>query len=146
MKKRKCKIIQFNPPYSINVKTNIGKISLRLLKKHFSKKNKFFNKSNVKISYIFTSNILSFILGQKKPLLQPIITKFGCNCREKNTCPLQNQCQTPNLVYQADVENEVSDEKKRYISDLLQQLLKNSLETINKISIKRNKAKIISIK
>ena len=64
----------------------------------------------------------------------------------KNTCPLQNQCQTPNLVYQADVENKVSDEKKRYISDLLQQLLKNSLETINKISIKRNKAKIISIK
>ena len=32
----------------------------------------------------------------------------------KNTCPLQNQCQTPNLVYQADVENEVSDEKKIY--------------------------------
>ena len=31
----------------------------------------------------------------------------------KNTCPLQNQCQTPNLVYQADVENEVSDEKKK---------------------------------
>ena len=32
----------------------------------------------------------------------------------KNTCLLQNQCQTPNLIYRADVENEVSDEKKIY--------------------------------
>ena len=32
----------------------------------------------------------------------------------KNTCPLQNQCQTPNLIYRADVENEVNDEKKIY--------------------------------
>ena len=32
----------------------------------------------------------------------------------KNTRPLQNQCQTPNLIYQADVENELNDEKKIY--------------------------------
>ena len=32
----------------------------------------------------------------------------------KNTCPLQNQRQTPNLIYQADVENEVNNEKKIY--------------------------------
>ena len=37
-KQRKRKIIWFNPPYSVNVKTNIGKIFLSLLKKHFEKK------------------------------------------------------------------------------------------------------------
>ena len=29
----------------------------------------------------------------------------------KNTGPLQNQCQTPNLKYRSDVENEVNNEK-----------------------------------
>ena len=32
---RKRKIIRFNPPYSMNVETNIGKIFLKLVKKHF---------------------------------------------------------------------------------------------------------------
>ena len=59
-------------------------------------------------------NILSVIAGDNKSLLQPKITKCEYNCRVKNTCPLQNQCQTPNLMYRADVENEVNDEKKIY--------------------------------
>ena len=33
---RKRKIIWFNPPYSKSVKTNVGKVFLKLLKKHFS--------------------------------------------------------------------------------------------------------------
>ena len=32
----------------------------------------------------------------------------------KNTCPFQNHCQTPNLIYRADVENKVNNEKKMY--------------------------------
>ena len=58
-KQRKRKIIWFNPPYSINVKTK-NKIFLSLLKKHFPKKNKLhkiFNKNNVKINYICMTNI-----------------------------------------------------------------------------------------
>ena len=35
-RKRKRKIIWFNPPCSKNVKTNLGKVLLKLLKKHFS--------------------------------------------------------------------------------------------------------------
>ena len=34
-RKRKRKIIWFNPPYSKNVKTNVGKVFLKLLKKYF---------------------------------------------------------------------------------------------------------------
>ena len=40
--------------------------------------------------------------------------KYGCNCRVKTTCPLQNQCHTPNLIYRVHVENEVNDEKNIY--------------------------------
>ena len=116
-KQRKRKIIYFNPAYSVIVETNNGKIFLSLLKKHFPKKNKLlkvFNKNNVKISYRCVSNISSIIIGHNKSLVQPKITKYGYNFRVKNTCPLQNQCQTPNLIYRADVENAVNDEKKIY--------------------------------
>ena len=53
-KKRKQKIIWLNPPYSKNVKTNIGKIFFKLLHKHFPPLHSFhevFNKKSVKISY-----------------------------------------------------------------------------------------------
>ena len=39
-KQRKRKIIWYNPPYSTNIKTNIGKTFLNLIKKHFPKTNK----------------------------------------------------------------------------------------------------------
>ena len=54
------KIIWFNPPYSKSVKTNIGKIFLNLIKKHFPPHHKFhklFDKNTVKISYSCTQNI-----------------------------------------------------------------------------------------
>ena len=34
-KKRKRAIIWYNPPYPMNLKTNIGKIFFKLLQKHF---------------------------------------------------------------------------------------------------------------
>ena len=45
---RKSKIIWFNPPYSKHVKTNIGKIFLKLISKHFPKQHKYY-KSSTKI-------------------------------------------------------------------------------------------------
>ena len=47
------------------------------------------------------------------------------------------------VIYRADVENK-SAMKEGYISYLLQKLLKNGLETIKKISITSNTAKILS--
>ena len=35
--KRRRKIIWFNPPFSLSVKSNIGKLFFKLLKKHFPK-------------------------------------------------------------------------------------------------------------
>ena len=45
---RKRKIIWYSPPYSANIKTNIGKTFLNLIKKQFPKTNKLhkiFNKN-----------------------------------------------------------------------------------------------------
>ena len=63
-KVRQRKIIWFNPPYSVNVETNIGKSFLKLIDKHFPKINKFhkiFNRNNVKISYSCLPNFANKI-------------------------------------------------------------------------------------
>ena len=38
---RNRKVIWFNSPYSQNVKTNIGKLFIKLVRKHFSKNSKY---------------------------------------------------------------------------------------------------------
>ena len=68
-KQRKREIIWYNPPYSANIKTNIGKNFLNLIKKHFLKTNKLhkiLNKNTVKINYSCKSNISSVISGHNK--------------------------------------------------------------------------------
>ena len=55
----------FIPPYSLNLKTNVGQLFLKLLDRHFPRAHKFhkiFNRKTVKISYrldnkCFTPNI-----------------------------------------------------------------------------------------
>ena len=61
-KKRKRNIIWFNPPYRKSVKTNIGRIFIKLISKHFPPNHKFvkiFNKNTQKISYSCMPNIRS---------------------------------------------------------------------------------------
>ena len=117
-RKRKRKIIWFNPPYSKNVKTNIGKIFFKLLHKHFPPSHSFhkiFNKKSVEISYSCMHNMSSIISADNRSILNPPKTSFGCNCRTRNMCPLQNKCLTPNIVYQADITNNVDDERRVYL-------------------------------
>ena len=68
-KKRKRNIIWFNPPYSKSVKTNIGRIFIKLISKHFPPNHKFvkiFNKNTIKLSYSCMPNIRSKINGHNK--------------------------------------------------------------------------------
>ena len=61
-KKRKRKTIWFNPPYSSTVKTNVGKLFLKLVKQHFPKGHKLhkiFNKNTIKVSYSCLKNMSS---------------------------------------------------------------------------------------
>ena len=108
-RKRLRNIIWFNPPYSKNVQTNVGKQFLNLITKHFPKGhklNKIFNKNNVKISYSCLRNIESIVRSHNKRIIesndaQTPITK--CNCRVKSNCPLQGSCQARGIVYNAEV-------------------------------------------
>ena len=116
-KQRKHKIIWYNPPYSANIKTNIGKTFLNLIKKHFPKTNKLhkiFNKNTVKISYSCINNISSIISWHNKNFLNASVTQYGCNCRIREDCLLQNQCLAPNIIYRADVHCEANKDHKFY--------------------------------
>ena len=102
-RKRKQKIIWFNSLYSKNVKTNIGKIFLKLLHKHFPPSHSFhkiFNKKSVKISYSCMRSMSSIISAHNCSILNPPKTSCGCNCRNRSMCTLQNKCLTSNIVYQ----------------------------------------------
>ena len=59
-RKRKRAIIWYNPPYSMNMKTNIVKTFFKLLQKHFPPTHHMytmFNKNKIKISYSCFANI-----------------------------------------------------------------------------------------
>ena len=115
---RKRKIIWFNPPFSLNVKTNVGKRFLKLLTCHFPKGNplhKLYNRNTVKISYCCMKNMGSIISSHNKHILKPSQENFGGNYRNKTDCPLNNKYLTPNIVYEAQITNNTNDDQKRYL-------------------------------
>ena len=117
-KKRKRKIIWFNPPYSSTVKTNVGKLFLKLVKQHFPKGHKLhkiFNKNTIKVSYSCLKNMGSVLSRHNKKILSRKEDQYGCNCRNKAECPLDNNCLTPRIIYQADVLTNLNDSRKFYI-------------------------------
>ena len=95
---RSRKAIFYNPPFSKDVKTNVGQKFLQIMDKHFPKGsplNKIFNRNGVKMSYRCTAN-----LGQKISAHNAKILKVStvqevdpktCNCRNRNLCPLENK-------------------------------------------------------
>ena len=108
--KRKRKIIWFNPPFSKNVKTNVGRKFLNLVKKHFPPHHKFhkiFNRNSIKISYSCMDNFEAAINSHNAAILRrnepQSSKKTNCNCQNKDECPLNNQCRTPCMVYKATV-------------------------------------------
>ena len=102
----KRNIIWFNPPFSRNVSTKIGKYFLNLLDKHFPRNHrlhKIFNRNNVKVSYSCTKSMKTIITNHNKNILgkKPSINKSHCNCRNKEACPLNGQCQIGEVVYES---------------------------------------------
>ena len=105
------KIIWFNPPFSMNVKTNIGKKFLALIKKHFDNKKlkKIFNKNTVKISYSCMPNINNVITSHNRKIINQknqTEEKKSCNCRQKSQCPMDGKCLVEDIVYKAKVETQ----------------------------------------
>ena len=102
-----------NPPFNSAVKQNFGKQFLNLIDKHFPPQHKFHsfcNRNSIKLSYSCMPNMKSIISGHNRKLLQqhreqsePTQTQRNCNCRNSDDCPLDGQCLTKTLVYQATV-------------------------------------------
>jgi len=112
-KPRKRKCIYYNPPYCQSVQTNIGKLFLNLIDKHFKKSNvyyKIFNRKCVKISYSCSPNIKALINSHNNKILnKPLSDTDPCNCRKKTDCPVKNKCLTKNTIYEAEITPENGD-------------------------------------
>ena len=58
------------------------------------------------------TNIAAIISSHNKQILKPKIENFGCNCRDRNSCPMENHCLTPQIAYRADVSSNKDNETK----------------------------------
>ena len=103
---RNRKVIWFKPPYSQNVKTNIRKLFVKLVRKHFPKNNKYhkiFNLNTLKLSYCCTTNVGNIIKQHNSEVLSKPNdnNNHKRNYRSKPNCPLNGECLTQCLVYKA---------------------------------------------
>ena len=110
---RSRKVIWFNLPYSLNTKTNIGKVFLKLVKNHFSRSHKFnkiFNLNTIKISYSSMPNVKNLIKQNNLKIMNKDQTKLqgSCNCRIKKSCPLNGKCFRQCMVCKAEVTTNIT--------------------------------------
>ena len=109
-RQRTRNVTWFNPPYSRTVETNVGRKFLQLIDKHFPENNKFhkiFNRRTIKVSYGCMPNIGSIISSHNKKVLEDKkpLERGTCNCqrRHRDNCPLNGECLTGNVMYEADI-------------------------------------------
>ena len=109
----------FNPPWSSNIRTNVGGKFISLVKKHFPKSSplhSIFNTKKLKVSYRTTPNMSSVIKAHNKKILSGMVvdnSRKGCNCRGGlAVCPMQRNCLHKSMVYKAEVTTDM--ENKHY--------------------------------
>ena len=117
---RRRKIIWFNSSYNQNVSTNIAKIFLKLVDKHFPRTHrlhKIFNRNTIKVSYSCMSNVQqlikkhnNFIQNKKNK------TTLSCNCCDKNGCPLNGNWRTENVIYKCTSQTKNNVKKFSWVS------------------------------
>ena len=116
-KNRNRNVTWFNPPWSNNVKSNIGKQFLAILKETFPpthKLHKICNKNYIKLSYRCMPNIRrevskhnnKILYGENRAAVQNNV--YDCNClplKIRETCKVMPGigCQVVNVVYKATV-------------------------------------------
>ena len=108
---RKRNITWFNPPYSVALKTNLGKEFLKLIDKNFPINNplsRIINRKTIKLSYSCTQNVQTIMRNHNRKTLEKTTTteNKGCNCQNKATCPIPDNCCAQKVVYQATVKHD----------------------------------------
>ena len=72
------------------------------------------------VSYSCMQNIKSKISNHNRRLLEKnkkSTADKNLNCRNKECCPLDNQCLTTNVIYKAEIKNNVCGDTKEYIGN-----------------------------
>ena len=70
---------------------------------------------SVNISYYCMKNMGCIISSHNKQVFQPNDRNFGCNCRIKQECPIENKYLTLNIIYEATFRNNFNDDQNRYL-------------------------------
>ena len=151
-KNRKRKIIWFNPPFSLNVSTNISKRFFSLLGEHFPKTHqlhKLFNRNDVNVSYSSLPNFKSVINGHNKNILNEQEKPSACNCRDETSFPLNGSCQHKNLEYSCKVSTPYIKQNHPHYIDLTEHTFKDRLYKHNnsfRYDSKRNSTELSNFK
>ena len=112
-KSRKRKVTWFNPPFSVDVDTDVGREFLKLVDMHFPPGHTLhpiLNRSTVKVSYRCLPNMGAQIAKHNQKVLKNSKVKTvkappECNCQKSKVqnCPLSGACNQDGVVYQATV-------------------------------------------
>ena len=114
------RVTWFNPPYSMNVATNVGRDFLRLIDQHFPPGHilhSTINRQTVKVSYRCLPNMGAHIARHNAKILRGAskkdknVTPPHCNCLKsrKQYCPLPGACKQEGVIYQAEISNSDGD-------------------------------------
>ena len=106
--------------FSRNVKTNVGKHFVKLLKKHFGKSHRYhrtFNKNNTKVSCSCMDNMTKTISSHNKYVAskQRQANQNLYNGRNPDNYPLDNNCLTSKIVYSAKMITDDQQPSKSYL-------------------------------
>ena len=119
-RKRTRNITWFNPPFDLQVKSNIGREFLQAINESFPEGHvlkPIFNRNTVKISYSCMPNVKNTIDSHNKQKLNadtPPTPEKPCNCRDKSDCPFEGKsCRESGVIYQATVTS--NNKKETYI-------------------------------
>lgn len=120
--RRKRPVTWFNPPFNLDVKTNLGKQFFELCEKHFKKDGPlyFLTKKTVKLSYSTMGNARSiFSSHNKKALSNEPKTSENCKCSSTyagvpRVCTIPEICNEKNVVYAARITEFPSNKKSVY--------------------------------
>ena len=111
-RRKKKRIVWFNPPYSMDVKTDVGAKFLKIIDRCFppgSILHPVLNRKTLKLSYRCLPNIGSIIAGHNCKLLSNFegrknVQTPTCNCQKKEDCPVPGKCTLKNVMYHTTVE------------------------------------------
>ena len=106
-KKRSRNITYFNPPFSLSVKTKVGKEFLKILDSSFPRDiplRKIFTRNTVKVTFKCMPNMAQIVSRHNQTLnkKEEHPTRL-CNCKGGTTCPVEGQCLRGPVIYRAAV-------------------------------------------